>query len=263
VLNVLRLELLKVFFLILARDKNHVFTKIKEIEKLGYPYKIICGEQILHRNVIFQPPTGKYAAINFGLTLVPIETEIIVMNDVDTTISNFDLALKGFENPNVALVFGTELVKEGPQYLFFRMMNPIRNLVPIAGSGELMLIRKNILKEIFPLKPCKAEDTYILFKVLENKHEIFFSEKSYAETKRTQVAEKEEFYKRRTVAGIYQALSYTHPPLSIRIFYYLLPLVSPLLLVIGKKGYYWTKGILLGLTDFLSGDRKGTWTPIN
>lgn len=33
------------------------------------------------------------------------------------------------------------------------------------------------------------------------------------------------------------------------------------LLILGKKGYFWMRGILLGVTDFLLGDRSGIWLP--
>jgi hypothetical protein len=81
------------------------------------------------------------------------------------------------------------------------------------------------------------------------------------ETERTKTAEKEETYKRKTVSGLYQALAYTQPPCLIKLFYVLLPIACPLLLVLGKKGYFWMKGILLGLSDYLRGDRTGVWKP--
>jgi hypothetical protein len=124
-----------------------------------------------------------------------------------------------------------------------------------------MLIRYDVLKRIIPIKPCKAEDSYILFKVLESDAKAVFCDECYVETERTKIAEKEEAYKRKTVGGIYQALSYAKPPCAIRLFYAILPIACPLLLVFGKKGYFWTKGILLGLKDYLRGDRTGVWQP--
>jgi hypothetical protein len=251
---------MRVFFLVLARDCRHVYEKIRELESYGFQYKIVCGENLNHPNVVFQEPRGKYAAINFGINIVPANADIIVMNDVDTKIHNFGAALQGLNDSTVGLVFGTELVKEGPQNLFFRILNPIRSKIPVAGSGELLLIRRSIIDKVCPLPPCKAEDTYILFKVLQLGHKIVFSELCYAETERTKTADKEELYKRKTVGGIYQALSYVKAPVMIRLFYFMLPIASPLLLVMGKKGYFWMRGILLGLSDFLTGDRSGTWS---
>ena len=118
-----------------------------------------------------------------------------------------------------------------------------------------------MLRKILPIRPCKAEDSYMLFKVLEFKHKAVFCEECYAETERTKTAEKEETYKRKTVAGIYQALVYTQPPYLVKLFYVLLPIACPLLLILGKKGYFWMKGILLGLLDYLRGDRTGVWQP--
>lgn len=51
----------------------------------------------------------------------------------------------------------------------------------------------------------------------------------------------------------------TRPPVIVKLFYTLLPFVSPLLLVLGRKGYYWTKGILLGYVDYARGDRTAAW----
>ena len=252
---------MKLFFLVLARDKKHVDHKIRELETLGVPYKIVCGERLNHPNVVYRIPKGKYDAINFGANLIPKDVNIVVMNDVDTTIHNFHLALRYFEDEKVALVFGTEMVKEGPQNLFFRILNPIRRKIPIAASGELMIIRRNIFERILPLKPCKAEDTYILFRVLEYNYNTVFCEDCYAETERTKTASEEENYKRRTVTGIYQALAYTQPPFPVKLFYVLLPIACPVMLILGKKGYYWMKGILLGLLDYLRGDLTGVWQP--
>jgi hypothetical protein len=71
--------------------------------------------------------------------------------------------------------------------------------------------------------------------------------------------EQEEVYKRRTVGGIYQALSMSKPPIMVRLFYTLLPFASPLLLILGRKGYYWAKGILSGYVDYARGDRSASW----
>jgi len=252
---------MKLFFLVLARDKAHVHDKIRELENLNVQYKIVCGDRLDHPNVVYRAPKGKYDAINFGASLIPKDVDTVVMNDVDTIIHNFHLALRYLKDEKVALVFGTEMVKEGPQNLFYRFLNPIRRKIPIAASGELMFIRRHLLERILPLKPCKAEDTYILFRVLEYGYKTIFCEDCYAETERTKTAEKEEIYKRKTVTGIYQALTYTQPPCLVKLFYVFLPVACPLLLVLGKKGYFWMRGILLGLIDFLRGDRTGVWQP--
>ena len=249
------------FFLVLARDEKYVDEKIEELKSLGVPYLIVCGGSINHPNVLYRKPKGKYDAINFGARFVPEQFNVVVLSDVDTKISNFRAALQHFDSKEVALVFARVCVKEGPQTLFYVMLDLIRRRLPIAASGELMFIRHNVLKEILPIRPCKAEDSYLLFKVLEFKHKAVFCEECYSETERTKTAEKEEIYKRKTVTGIYQALAYTKPPHLIKLFYVLLPIACPLLLVLGKRGYFWTKGILLGLIDYLRGDRTGVWKP--
>jgi hypothetical protein len=253
---------LKTFFLVLARDEKHVDEKIEELKTLKVPYLIVCGKNLKRSNIVYRSPKGKYDAINFGARLIPRESDIVALNDVDTKIYNLDDASRQFNSKNVALIFAKVSVTKGPQRFFYPILDSIRRVIPITASGELMLIKRDVFERILPLKQCKAEDTYILFKALELKEPILFYEKCYAETERTRRLDQEEAYKRKTVCGIYQALAYTRPPILVRLFYVLLPIFSPLLLVLGKKGYCWMKGILLGLTDYLRGDRRGFWQPI-
>ena len=253
--------MMKLFFLVLARDENYVDEKIEELKSLGVPYLIVCGKNLNHPNVLYRRPKGKYDAINFGARFVPKDADVVALNDVDTKINNLQAALQHFKREEVALVFARVSVKEGPQRLFYVFLDSIRRRLPIAASGELMLIRRNVLGKILPIRPCKAEDSYILFKVLEFKLKAVFCEECYVETERTKTAEKEEIYKRKTVGGLYQALAYTNPSHLVKLFYFLLPFACPLLLVLGKRGYFWMKGILLGLMDYLRGDRFGVWQP--
>lgn len=252
---------MKPFFLVLARDKKFVDEKNEELKNLGVPYLIVCGEKLNHPNVIYRRPRGKYDAINFGYKLVPQHTHIVALNDVDTKINNLKIALEQFNSEEVALVFAKVMVKGGPQKNFYVFLDSIRKKLPIAASGELMLVKHDVLDKVLPIKPCKAEDSYILFKALELKYRAVFCEECYVETERTETAEKEEIYKRKTVAGIYQALAYTNPPRPIKLFYMFLPFICPLLLFSGKKGLFWMKGILRGLVDYLRGDRTGVWKP--
>ena len=254
-------RLLQIFFLVLARDDSHVEEKIRELEVSEMPYLIVCGRNLNHPNVVYREPRGKYDAINFGFRFVPRDTDVVALNDVDTRIHNLQAALRHFKNNDVGLVFAKIVVRKGPQRVFYLFLDSIRRRIPITASGELMLIRHDVSEEILPLKPSKAEDTYILFKVLNHGHKAVFCEECYAETKRTESAEKEEIYKKINVTGIYQALSQTKAPLLVRLFYILLPFISPVLLVLGKRGYYWMKGILLGFLDYLRGDRAGYWEP--
>jgi len=252
---------MKVFILVLARDEKHVDAKIRELESLGVPYLVVCGKPLNRANVVYREKKGKYDAINFGFNFVPKDIDILVLNDVDTKVHNLEAALECFSSDKVALVFGKVEVKGGAQVSFYSMLDPIRRRLPVTASGELMLVKRDVIKRILPIQPCKAEDSCILFKVSEFKRRIVFCEECYSETWRTKIIKHEEDYKRRTVCGLYQALGYTKPSPLIRSFYLLLPFASPLLLVFGKKGYHWMSGILLGLTDYLRGDRTGVWQP--
>lgn len=253
---------MNLFCLVLARDEKYIDEKIEELKRLGISYLIVCGKNLNHPNVIYRKAKGKYDAINFGSGFIPKRTDVVMLNDVDTKINSLQAALRHLEHREVALVFAKVFVKEGPQMLFYIFLDFIRRRVPITASGEIMLIRHSVFRKILPIPPCKAEDSYILFRVLEFKHKAIFCEECYAETERTKKIEKEKSYKRRTVAGIYQALLYAKPPLSIRLFYLLLPFLAPLLLLLRKKGYYWMKGILLGFVDYVRGDRSGMWQPV-
>ena len=159
--------MIKPFFLVLARNEKYVDEKIEELKRLGIPYVIICGGNINHPNVFYRKPEGKFDAINFGARFVSEYADVVVLNDVDTKIVNFRTALKHFKHKEVGLVFAKVFVKEGPQRLFYVILNSIRRRLPLAASGELMLIRRNVFTRILPIRPCKAEDSYILFKVLE------------------------------------------------------------------------------------------------
>jgi len=258
-LTMARRSKMRVFLIVLARDDTGVARKASELDKLGYPYVIVCGKKTDLRNTIYREPKGKYDAMNFGVGFVPVDTDLVAFNDVDTTIHNFAAGLDILKDQKIALVFAKIDVERGPQLSFYALLDQLRSKLPIAASGELMLIRYRVLRSIMPLKACKAEDTYMLFKVLEKGGRALFSNECHVSTKRTLRSEEEEQYKRRTVGGIYQALGLARPPAIVRFFYALLPFISPLLLISGRNGYYWTKGILLGYIDSLKRDRKGSW----
>jgi len=251
---------IKLFFVVLAKTAKHLPEKIKELEVLGHPYVIVCGERVNHRNVVYRTPKGKYDAINFAAeNLLPKGAEVIAFNDVDTKNYNIQAAFRDFRRTEASVLFAKIKVKDGPQVFFNTLIDTLKRKILVSASGELILIRRDILDSLLPLKPCKAEDTYILFKVLEHGHKAVFCEDCYLETVRTKSPKEEESYKRRTVAGIYQALSYTNPPPLIKLFYILLPMFSPLLLVLGANGYHVMRGIILGFNDFIRGDRGGSW----
>lgn len=252
---------MRVFFLVLARYRSGVEKKAKELDSLGVPYLIICGDNVNHPNAVHRKPLGKYDAINFASNFLPKDAKIVGLNDVDTEIHNLEAALRLFNQENVSLVFVRVNVKSGPQLLFYTILDALRARIPIAASGELMLMKREVFQDILPLEGCKSEDSYILFKILERGHKVAFCRECFVTTKRTRNAGQEEDYKRRTVGGIYQALAMTKPPAIVKLFYKLLPFVSPLLIILGSRGYYWIKGILLGFLDYVRGDRTSTWKP--
>jgi hypothetical protein len=252
---------LSVFFVVASRDSKSLKGKISELEGFGYPFVVVCGEKVNDPRVVHKAPRGKFDAINYGLKFVPPEVDFVALNDVDTQIHNFGSALSLMHKENADLVYARVDVRSGPQLSFYSFLDRVRKRIPVAASGELMLIKHGVLNKILPLKGCKAEDSYILFRVLEEGGSVAFSQDCFVTTKRTSLGREEEAYKRRTVGGIYQALSMSRPPALVRLFYLLLPFLSPLLLVSGRNGYHWTKGILLGFVDYVRGDRAVSWKP--
>jgi len=250
---------MKLFFVVFARNRKYVTEKIKELEGLNVPYVIVCGDRVNHPKVIYRAPRGKYDAVNFSECLIPQDADLVAFNDVDARLSDFGPMLNHFGDSRVAIVFAPELVIAGPQRNFFALFNPIRRFLPLAASGELMMIRQEVLRKVLPLKACKAEDTYLMFKALELGYKVVFCEDCPTVTERTKTAIEEEIYKRRSVAGIYQALSFTKPPPMIRLLYALLPFAAVLLILLGKSGYYSYRGVLLGFLDYKRGDRSGMW----
>jgi hypothetical protein len=251
-----------IFFIVLARTKEGVLEKAIELRKLGVAFIVICGEKMNYPGVIYRPKKGKFDAINFGAKFVGKNIKVVCLNDVDTKIFNFEKALKIMQDKTAGLVFNTVKVNGGPQVQFYSLMNKIRRIVLITSSGELMLIQKNVFLKVLPVPPCKTEDNYISFKVAELGYQVVFCEDCWVETKRTQTLEEEAQYKTRTVTGIYQALSFTKTDPLVRVFYLILPLITPLLLLQGKRGAAWTKGIIQGFTNFLRGDNAGSFEKI-
>lgn len=238
----------KPFFMVLARDRQHLDRKIEELEKLGLPFLVVCGERVNHPAVVYREAKGKWDAINFGAKFIPKEADIIVLNDVDTRIHNLAHAFTHL-NRGSDLVYCRVTVFQGPQAKFYRILNPVRRRFHVAASGELMLIKRRVFEHVLPIPPCIAEDSYILFKALESKYCAHFCTQTYVTTRRTSNAKEEEAYKRRTTLGMYQALKYTRPPPWIRAFYKLLPLASPLLALAGEDGRAWAKGIAEAVKD--------------
>jgi cellulose synthase/poly-beta-1,6-N-acetylglucosamine synthase-like glycosyltransferase len=251
------LEPSNVLFIVSARSAENVPEKITELRALGYPFIVVCAEKVDLPGTVYRARRGKYDAINYAAKYLRDETKIVCLNDVDTKIVNFPKALEMIRARNVALVYCRLKVRRGPQVYFYSMMDRIRDKFQIVSSGELMLLRRSAFDQILPIPPCKTEDNYISFKILELGYDVTFCEDAWVETERTVRLEDEKRYKTRTVTGIYQALSQTKTKPLIRVFYLLLPFVSPLLLLQGQRGVTWMKGIINGLTAFLRGDRTG------
>lgn len=252
------------FAIVLARDEKGILEKHAELEQLGIAHVIVCGIPIEFDGVIYRPAHGKYDAINFGLHRLPKDVPIVVLNDVDTKIVNFERALRHFADPKVGLVFTrVELPNSEAHSMFNRLIDSIRRRFLIAANGELMYFRREIVQKLTPIQPCKAEDSLLLYETLNLGYRAVFESESHVITSRTSASSlrNEEIFKRKVVCGIYQALSLSNAPLSRRFFYSLLPFASPLLLLSGKKGWFWMRGIIFGLVDFLKGDRSGYWAP--
>jgi hypothetical protein len=249
-------------FIVFARTQEGVAEKISELRKIAVPFIIVCAEKINSIDVIYRQKKGKFDAINYAVTFIDEKIKIVCLNDVDTKIYNFEEALAMMIDKRASLVFCKVKVDSGPQVQFYSLMDKIRRSMLIASSGELMLIRKNVLDQVLPIPPCKTEDNYISFKVKELGYTVSFCEECWVETKRTQTLEEESQYKTRTVTGIYQALSLTKGSPLIRAFYLIFPLITPLLLLQGKRGAAWTKGIIQGYTNFLRGDKEGAFEKI-
>ncbi len=218
-----------------------VESKIRELESYGFPYVVVCGEEMKAKDVVFREANGKWDAINYGCEFVPKDTEVVVINDVDTTIHNVELALAS--TMNFDLVDCGVKPAEGPQRNFYAFADPLRERLHIFSSGGMTLFRKPVLDRLLPIPPCIAEDTYLLFKAMELRCRIAFKRDAYVTTFRTANATEEVSYKERTTLGILQALDYTRPPIAIRLFYRALPLLAILLMLMGENGRAWGNGI--------------------
>jgi cellulose synthase/poly-beta-1,6-N-acetylglucosamine synthase-like glycosyltransferase len=243
---------INLFFIVLARDQRHVREKIMELEDMQVPYLIVCGERINHPKVVYREARGKWDAINFGSQFIPKDADVVVLNDVDTRIHNFEHALSHLYD-GIDLVYCRVNVARGPQVKFYRIADPIRKRFHIFASGELMLIKHRVFKRVLPIPPCIAEDSYILFKALELGYRAHFCTKTYVTTERTTNAKEEEAYKARTTLGVYQVLKHTRPPPWIRTFYALLPIAAPLLALAGEDGKAWMRGIRRAVSMILTG----------
>jgi GT2 family glycosyltransferase len=242
----------KLFFIVLARNQKNIEEKIMELEEMRVSYIIVCGEMVNHPNVLYREARGKWDAINFGSRFVPKDADVVVLNDVDTKIHNFEHVLSHLKG-EADIIYCKVNVPKGPQIKFYKIADPIRKRFHIFASGELMLVKRDVFEKVLPIPPCIAEDSYMLFKALELGYHAYFCTEAYVTTERTLDAEEEEAYKARTTLGIYQALKHTKPPPWIRTFYKLLPIAAPLLALAGDDGRAWMRGIGKALSAILTG----------
>ena len=246
-----------------ARDHRWVESKIAELEKLGQPYVIICGENLNLRNVVYRKPIGKWDAINYGHGLVPPHADVVVLNDVDTRIVGFEEALACMRATALDLAYCAVKPTMGPQREFYAIADPIRKRFHIFASGELMLVRRHVLDRLIPIPPCVGEDSYLLFKALELGYKTGFLRDTYAVTQRTANAKEEQAYKERTTLGVLQALDFSNPPPWIRLFYWLTPILALLLRPVGSAGQSWSKGMLRGFRLHLRGSSRTRFDSAN
>jgi len=231
-----------------------VDSKISELTEMGVPFLVICGDRAEDPRVLHRIPNGKWDAINYGMAKVPSSSEVIVMNDVDTKIHRLDRALRLLED-GTDIVYCKVYPTSGPQVRFYKLLDLLRRSgLHIAASGELLIAKKEVLDSLLPIPPCIAEDTLLVFRALESGYRVRFCEETFVVTRRTEKAEEEVRYKSRTTQGIYQALSHSNPPILIKVFYAILPLLSLLLLCVGRDGRAWWRGIRDGFRRFVAGE---------
>jgi hypothetical protein len=246
---------MKPFCLVLARDAKSIRMKIREMESLGLPFMIVCGEKFDDPRVVIRVPAGKWDAINFGYRYVPSGTDIVILNDVDTEIHGLAQMLSSV-SAGSDFVYATVKPIGGPQPKFYAIADPLNRILKIFAMGELMVIRKKLLDKMMPIPPCLAEDTYLLFKAMELHCNVDFCKGAYVYTARTSSTAEEALYKERTTLGILQALDFSRPPPLIRLFYRSLPILALMLMLTGEEGRSWAKGIMSGYRLHIEGSNR-------
>jgi hypothetical protein len=248
---------LNVFVLVMARDGLLVESKLEELRRYELPYLVVCGEKDLHApGVIYREARGKWDAINFGYGFVPPDTDVVVLNDVDTQIHGLGEALSMIEKGGRDLVYCVVRPSSGSQPKFYALADPLRERLHLFASGELMLIRKGTLDRLMPIPPCMAEDSYLLFRAMQFDYQVALCRDTFVTTKRTSNSAEEAAYKERTTLGILQALDYSVPPPWIRLFYYSTPLLATMLALAGEDGRAWARGMIGGFRLHMEGSKR-------
>jgi len=229
------------FVLVPARDLRHVSEKTRELRSLGIDFLVVCGERSNDPAVRYRTSVGKWDAINHGSKFISSDSQVVILNDVDTQIHDLRLAFKHLNEAD--LIVCKVRVGSGPQKKFYRILDPIRRHFPIAASGELMIMRREVLNRVMPIPPCTAEDSYIMFRAIELGFRVKFVDETFVTTERTTDSAQEQAYKIRTTLGIYQAMRLTHPPPQTRAFYLLLPVMALILAIGGPDGRAWAVGV--------------------
>lgn len=252
-----------VFVIVLDKTGRFIEYYLNFLRKIGASFIIISGAKHQDGTVIYRDPRGKYDVINYSLKFIPNNASIVIFLDADVIEPPIEECVRVFRENGLDLAFpALEILDNTRQRLFTRILDEIRrHLSLITANGEMMIIKADKLPYLLPLPPCKAEDTLLLFRALERGFRVEFLSNIHVKTIRPYYTlVDEELYKRRVTCGIYQALSMVkHLPALIRIFYKVLPLLSPLLIVLERTGISFAKGIIRGYCDYLLGDRSGAY----
>jgi hypothetical protein len=252
----------RVVVVVPARDRHGVEAKVSELEALHVDYLIVCGESMPGDHILFRPRAGKYDALNAGIAQVLPGADVIVLNDVDTHLPDLSGPIEALSRSGADMVFCRVAVESGPQQRFYRLLDLLRDYLPIAASGELVIVRASALERLLPMPPTLAEDTWLLFKFRELRRKVVFWTATAVTTRRTETLAEEVAYKQRTVCGIYQALTITRPGALVTLFYGILPFIAPALLLTGPGGRAWWSGIWRGVRDYLRGTQSGSFDRI-
>lgn len=62
---------LNLFFVVLAKDGEHVHNKIDELEGYEVPHRVICGKEMDHPKVVHRNPKGIWDAVNYSRRVIP------------------------------------------------------------------------------------------------------------------------------------------------------------------------------------------------